>query len=92
MLPDNELKRLAEEYAKANEDHNHFAGFIAGFRAAEQMMKDRFPSEDEIEGVGSHLQLGKSWNLTEASIAFDSFKKACGWLKQKLFGDVNSLS
>ena len=31
-----ELERLAEKYAEANEGDNHYSGFKAGYRAAQQ--------------------------------------------------------
>jgi hypothetical protein len=41
MTSDEELEKMAEGYAEANEDDNHYSGFLAGFRAAEKMMADR---------------------------------------------------
>jgi hypothetical protein len=43
-----ELERLAEEYAEANEGDNHYSGFKAGYRAAEANALERI-SELEAE-------------------------------------------
>jgi hypothetical protein len=76
MLNDNELERLARDYAtikvfgKDDVIPSRYENFKAGFKAAEQMMKNRFPSEQEM------------WN--EGIAGCD---EAYHWLKQKLFGD-----
>jgi carbonic anhydrase len=82
MIPDDELEKLAGKYVK-NPIPNNIESeceadvakhdFIAGFRAAEKMMQDRWPDEKEF-----YTWLGSHKTPPAYQLIYD-------WLKQKIF-------
>jgi len=85
MISDEYLEKLAEEYADNCDIEKRFGGprlereigFIAGFRAAEKMMAERFPTREEMKEIAKH----------EDSDGYFGFMSGYDWLKQKLLGD-----
>jgi hypothetical protein len=83
MIPDDELEKLAREYShKYNRGvfaDGYADSFMAGFRAAEQMMQDRWPSEEQIT---------KAKN--DGVFRYEPYQDHCEiikfyrWLKQKI--------
>jgi hypothetical protein len=82
MTSDEELEKLALEYynARTNEDFGYPVGdFKAGFRAAEKIMAEKWPSEDEIDKAAEYFARG---DYDEGQ---RDFREGVDWLKQKLF-------
>jgi len=55
MTSDENLEKLAEGYAEANEDDNHYSGFLAGFRACEKMMAEKPPKKESPKKIAQAL-------------------------------------
>jgi hypothetical protein len=76
-MKDDELERLAEEYMSGWNPARPdvlIVGFKAGFKAAEKLFKERWPSPSEIEDT---YFVGESWGREYVFY---------NWLQQKLFG------
>jgi hypothetical protein len=91
MIPDDDLEKLAGKYVKNPIPNNIDSecetdvakhDFIAGFRAAEKMINDRWPSEDEeIEALAPELV---GMEKLSARLMGIGWRLCSIWLKQKM--------
>jgi hypothetical protein len=103
MITDDELHRLAATYCEntfgvaSSDAINHHDTFIAGFRAAEKMMQDRFPNEQECreariewatkayEYQSVKSETNKAQIPTLGIVPWDT---CYNWLKSKILGET----